>query len=307
MPLWSCYLVKVYAWRTMLSADGVINWALGPLGHPRARLRHHRGLAGDELPVAAVHDPADLRRARAHPQLPARARRRTSGPRPFTTFRRVILPLAFPAVVAGSIFTFSLTLGDYITPRLVSNTQFIGNVVYQQHHQQPAARRRRSRCVPIVVMVVYLLVARRLGAFEHLYDAALARLAESRSAIARRGDLAFIYIPLIVIAIYAFNSSSRPRVAAAEPHARTGSRRRSRTGRARRVGHLAEGRRRRDRASRWSSGRWPRSRSPATGSSGARPCRSWSSCRSRCRASSPASRSATPSPRCSASTSACSP
>ena len=62
------------------------------------------------------------------------------GASPFTTFRRVILPLAFPAVVAGSIFTFSLTLGDYITPRLVSNDQFIGNVDLQQHHQQPALR-----------------------------------------------------------------------------------------------------------------------------------------------------------------------
>ena len=67
------------------------------------------------------------------------------GAAPFTTFRRVILPLAFPAVVAGSIFTFSLTLGDYITPRLVSNDQFIGNVDLQLDHQQPAASRRRWR------------------------------------------------------------------------------------------------------------------------------------------------------------------
>src|SRR5581483_11586069 len=68
------------------------------------------------------------------------------GASPLTTFRRVILPLAFPAIVAGSIFTFSLTLGDYITPQLAS----------------------AFACVPIVVMVVYLLLARRLGAFEHL-------------------------------------------------------------------------------------------------------------------------------------------
>ena len=67
------------------------------------------------------------------------------GASPFTTFRRVILPLAFPAVVAGSIFTFSLTLGDYITPRLVSNDQFIGNVDLQQHLQQPAASPPPSR------------------------------------------------------------------------------------------------------------------------------------------------------------------
>jgi putative spermidine/putrescine transport system permease protein len=90
------------------------------------------------------------------------------GAKPFETFRRVILPLAFPAVVAGSIFTFSLTLGDYITPSLVSpDTQFIGNVVFTSHtNNLPLASAFAT--VPIVVMVVYLLLARRLGAFEHL-------------------------------------------------------------------------------------------------------------------------------------------
>ena len=83
------------------------------------------------------------------------------------TFRRVILPLAFPAVVAGSIFTFSLTLGDYITPQLVSSTQFIGNVVYANvgvANNLPLAAAFAT--VPVVVMIVYLLIARRLGAFE---------------------------------------------------------------------------------------------------------------------------------------------
>ena len=90
------------------------------------------------------------------------------GAKPFLTFRRVIMPLAFPAVVAGSIFTFSLTLGDYITPSLVSpDTQFIGNVVFTSHtNNLPLASAFAT--VPIVVMVVYLLIARRLGAFEHL-------------------------------------------------------------------------------------------------------------------------------------------
>jgi putative spermidine/putrescine transport system permease protein len=79
----------------------------------------------------------------------------------------VILPLSFPAVVAGSIFTFSLTMGDYITPELVSNTQFIGNVVYDNiSNNLPLAS--AFAVVPIIVMVVYLLIARRLGAFEHL-------------------------------------------------------------------------------------------------------------------------------------------
>ena len=86
-----------------------------------------------------------------------------------TTFRRVIHPLSFPALVAGSIFTFSLTLGDYITPGLVSSTQFIGNVVYINvgvANNLPFAAAFAT--VPVVVMVVYLLLARRLGAFDNL-------------------------------------------------------------------------------------------------------------------------------------------
>jgi putative spermidine/putrescine transport system permease protein len=89
------------------------------------------------------------------------------GASPLTTFRRVILPLVFPAVVAGSIFTFSLTLGDYITPSLVSNNQFIGNVIFNNiTNNLPLAS--AYTMVPIAVMVAYLLIARRLGAFEHL-------------------------------------------------------------------------------------------------------------------------------------------
>src|SRR3954447_5411808 len=166
MPLWSFYLVKVYAWRTMLSADGVINWALGPLdihgpGYgttavwlvmsylwlPYMILPIYAGL--ERIPNSLLSAAQDL------------------GASPFTTFRRVILPLSFPAVVAGSIFTFSLTMGDYITPELVSNTQFIGNVVFDNiTNTLPLAS--AFAVVPIIVMVAYLLIARRLGAFEHL-------------------------------------------------------------------------------------------------------------------------------------------
>ena len=166
MPLWSFYLVKVYAWRTMLSADGVINWALEPLGlHgpgygttavwlvmsylwlPYMILPIYAGL--ERIPDSLLSASEDL------------------GASPFTTFRRVILPLSFPAMVAGSIFTFSLTLGDYITPQLVSNSQFIGNVVSTNiTNNLPLAS--AFAVVPIVVMVIYLLIARRLGAFEHL-------------------------------------------------------------------------------------------------------------------------------------------
>jgi putative spermidine/putrescine transport system permease protein len=167
MPLWSFYLVKVYAWQTMLSAHGIINWALDPIGLngpgfgatavwivesylwlPYMILPIYAGL--ERIPDSLLSASEDL------------------GAKPGRTFRQVILPLAFPAVVAGSIFTFSLTLGDYITPSLVSpDTQFIGNVVFTSHtNNLPLASAFAT--VPIVVMVAYLLIARRLGAFEHL-------------------------------------------------------------------------------------------------------------------------------------------
>jgi putative spermidine/putrescine transport system permease protein len=166
LPLWSSYLVKVLAWRTMLSNDGIINWALNPLGlHgpgygnvavwlvmsylwlPYMILPIYAGL--ERIPNSLISASEDL------------------GAGPFTTFRRVILPLAFPAVVAGSIFTFALTLGDYITPRLVSNNQFIGNVIFNNiTNNLPFAS--ALALVPIVVMIAYLLVARKLGAFEHI-------------------------------------------------------------------------------------------------------------------------------------------
>ena len=225
------------------------------------------------------------------------------GARPFTTFRRVILPLAFPAVVAGSIFTFSLTLGDYITPRLVSNDQFIGNVDLLLDHQRPAVRggagagadrghdrlpRRRPE-------------ARRLRA-------RLMRLSRRARALLRVAvglGLAFIYIPLIVIGIYAFNSS---KILKWPPPGLTldwFSKAFESESRPRSAADLGRGGRRRDRDRDRCSAPWPRSPSPATASSAARRSPSWSSCRSPCRGSSPASPSATPSPRCSASASAC--
>src|SRR4249920_1131731 len=167
IPLWSSYLVKVLSWRNMIGGGGLIDWVLEPLGLngpgygnaavwlvmsylwlPYMILPIFAGL--ERIPDSLLSASEDL------------------GAKPFRTFRRVILPLAFPAVVAGSIFTFSLTLGDYITPSLVSpNTQFIGNVVFTQHtNNLPLASAFAT--VPIVVMVIYLLIARRLGAFEHL-------------------------------------------------------------------------------------------------------------------------------------------
>jgi putative spermidine/putrescine transport system permease protein len=168
LPLWASYLVKVYAWRVILAEDGALNWALEPFGLkgpgfgwvavwlvftylwlPYMVLPLYAGL--ERIPRSLLDASGDL------------------GGRPWTTFRRVVLPLAFPALVAGSIFTFSLTLGDYITPSLVSSTQFIGNVVYNNvgvANNLPLAAAFAT--VPVAVMVAYLLVARRLGAFESL-------------------------------------------------------------------------------------------------------------------------------------------
>ena len=166
VPLWSSYLVKVLSWRTMLSSEGVIDWVLEPFGlHgpgygntavwlvmsylwlPYMILPIYAGL--ERIPNSLISASEDL------------------GASPFTTFRRVILPLAFPAVIAGSIFTFALTLGDYITPRLVSNNQFIGNVIFNNiSNNLPLAS--ALALVPIVVMIGYLMVARKLGVFEHI-------------------------------------------------------------------------------------------------------------------------------------------
>jgi putative spermidine/putrescine transport system permease protein len=166
LPLWSGYLVKVYAWRTILSEEGVLNWALDPIGLsgpgfgnvavwlvmtylwlPFMIIPIYAGL--ERIPDSVLSASEDL------------------GAHPLHTFRRVILPLAFPAVVAGSIFTFSLTLGDFIAPQLVSSTQFIGNVVYGNiTNNLPLAA--AFAMVPIAVMILYLMLARRLGAFEHL-------------------------------------------------------------------------------------------------------------------------------------------
>jgi putative spermidine/putrescine transport system permease protein len=168
MPLWSFYLVKAYSWRIILSEGGILNWALDPFGMSGP------GLEGTVpvwltftylwLPFMIIPIYAGLERI---PDSLLSASE-DLGARPWTTFRRVILPLAFPAVVAGSIFTFSLTLGDYITPQLVTSTQFIGNVVYKDITSDLAPLASAYATVPIVVMVVYLLIARRLGAFEHL-------------------------------------------------------------------------------------------------------------------------------------------
>jgi putative spermidine/putrescine transport system permease protein len=168
MPLWSSYLVKVYAWRIILAEDGILNWALDPFGISGPGFGNvatwlvfsYLWLPYMILPIYAALEriPASLLDASGD-----------LGGGAAVTFRRVVLPLALPGVVAGSIFTFSLTLGDYITPQIVSSTQFIGNVVYTNvgvANNLPLAAAFAT--VPVVIMIAYLLVARRLGAFESL-------------------------------------------------------------------------------------------------------------------------------------------
>jgi putative spermidine/putrescine transport system permease protein len=150
----------------MLSAGGIINWALEPLGiHGPGYGTTAVWLVMSYLWLPYMILPIFAGLERIPDSLLAASE--DLGASPFMTFRRVILPLSFPAVVAGSIFTFSLTMGDFITPQLVSNSQFIGNVVFKNiTNNLPLAS--AFAVVPIVVMVIYLLVARRLGAFEHL-------------------------------------------------------------------------------------------------------------------------------------------
>ena len=168
MPLWAAYLVKVYAWRTILQENGFLEWILTPLGINAPGLGQilnawlvlsYLWLPYMLLPVYAGFEriPGSLLEASAD-----------LGGRGWTTFRRVILPLVFPALVAGSIFTFSLTLGDYITPDLVADAKFIGNVIYDNSSLGDLPLAAAYALIPIVIMTVYLLVARRLGAFDSL-------------------------------------------------------------------------------------------------------------------------------------------
>lgn len=172
IPLWSSYLVRVYAWRLILAHDGALNWALHGLGLPSAAVSYSNWamwivfsyiwLPFMILPVYTAIERIPDSYLEASRDLGARG---------FRTTRKVILPLALPGIVAGSIFTFSLTLGDYITPKLVGGTgsQFIGNVVYDAvgvANNVPFAAAYAT--VPLLVMAVYLLLARRAGAFDAL-------------------------------------------------------------------------------------------------------------------------------------------
>jgi putative spermidine/putrescine transport system permease protein len=172
IPLWSSYLVRVFAWRLILAKEGVLNWFLGQIGLGSVNIGYSNWAmwivfsyiwlpfmilpvwaAIERVPESLIEASADL------------------GARGWRSFRSVLLPLILPGILAGSIFTFSLTLGDFITPTLVggAGSTFIGNVVYQEvgiSNNVPFAAAFAT--VPLVIMGIYLLVARRLGAFEAL-------------------------------------------------------------------------------------------------------------------------------------------
>jgi putative spermidine/putrescine transport system permease protein len=172
LPLWSSYIVRVYAWRVILKENGVLNWALNGIGLPDADLAFTRTsiiivfsyvwLPFMILPIFAALERIPDNYLEASSDLGARG---------FRTLRSVIVPLALPGIVAGSIFTFSLTLGDYLTPVLIGgpDAQFIGNVVFANvgvANNVPFAAAYAT--VPVIVIAIYLVAARRLGAFEAL-------------------------------------------------------------------------------------------------------------------------------------------
>lgn len=184
LPLWSSYLVRVYSWKLLLANEGVINWFFNAFGlgevlrviletpviGGRSLSVSYLGMflvfvyiwlpymiipiytALERVPRSLIDASSDL------------------GARPGYTFRQVILPLAFPGVIAGSIFTFSLTLGDYIIPSVIGDSSFfIGLAVYSYQGTSgnlPLAAAMTT--IPIAIMLVYLTVARRLGAFDAL-------------------------------------------------------------------------------------------------------------------------------------------
>ena len=170
MPLWTSYLIKAFALQTITAPRGLLESVLGAVGLPSPGIGNslwsiwltftYLWLPFVVLPVYAALERVPESYLEASSDLGAKG---------WTTLRKVVWPLALPGIVAGSIFSFSLTLGDYIAPILVGNTLFIGNVIYDSvgvANNLPFAA--AFSMVPIVIMAIYLSIARRLGAFEAL-------------------------------------------------------------------------------------------------------------------------------------------
>jgi len=167
-PLWASYLVKIYAWRTMLEpGNGVLEWLLGPLGFKSPGFGGPAiiiGLSYLWLPYMILPIYAGLER------LPNNLLDASGdlGAHNWHTFRRVVMPLIFPSLVAGSMFTFSLSLGDYITATIIGGKlQMLGNVVYQNFSiNLPFAATIAT--IPVTIMAIYLWMVRRTGALASL-------------------------------------------------------------------------------------------------------------------------------------------
>jgi putative spermidine/putrescine transport system permease protein len=169
LPLWANYLVRIFAWRIILTPNGFLNWLSELVG---LNLQVGRSNWAIWLTSAYLWLPFTLLPIYAALERVPDSLLEASGDlgaRGWFTFRRVLFPLVLPGLVAGSIFSFSLTLGDYIAPELVGNTQFIGNVIYDNVGvvgNTPLAA--AFTLVPIAIMAIYLLLAKRAGAFEAL-------------------------------------------------------------------------------------------------------------------------------------------
>jgi putative spermidine/putrescine transport system permease protein len=170
VPLWTSYLIRAFSWQTITAPGGLFEWVLDGLGIPSPGIGNslwsialtftYLWLPFVVLPIYASLERVPDSYLEASSDLGAKG---------WTTFRRVIWPLALPGIVAGSIFSFSLTLGDYIAPILVGNTKFIGNVIYDNvgvANNIPFAA--AFALVPVAIMAVYLWIARKLGAFDAL-------------------------------------------------------------------------------------------------------------------------------------------
>jgi putative spermidine/putrescine transport system permease protein len=184
LPLWSSYLVKVYAWKLILAKEGIISWAADATHTTAAldALLSIPGIGGNSLstsfigtflvfvyvwlPYMILPMQASLERVPMS-MLEASA---DLGATRAQTFRTVIIPLALPGIIAGSIFTFSLTMGDYIIPSIIgTSANFIGMAVYQfQGTAGNLPLAAAFAVVPIVIMLVYLAIAKRMGAFDAL-------------------------------------------------------------------------------------------------------------------------------------------
>jgi len=165
MPLWASYLVKAYAWRVMLSPDGPMSWATGYTpGYGLVATvvtLTYLWLPYMIIPVFAAFERVPNHLVDASSDL---------GASDFSTLRMVVAPLVFPGIAAGSIFTFSLSLGDYIAVTIVGGkTQMLGNIIYGQlvtANNQPLAA--ALSIIPLAAVILYLLAMRRTGALENV-------------------------------------------------------------------------------------------------------------------------------------------